>query len=252
VRAISSNWHMFVNWNTMTPMRNEIDSLPSSIPRRRPPEGGYARGEETRLRIIEAAFKVFADEGYLGASTRRIAAEAGVNPPALQYYFDSKDGLHRACGQYIVDLAMTALAPAIDRANAALAGDQREAVVEALVEVVDVIAGLAMTKADGDGWSRFMLRCDADDGGPAVDVVESGLAAPIKSVTTDLVAAALGLHPEDEEVRLRAILILSQLSALSTKRDSTLMVMGWPDFGEGRGQALQAVLADHVRKLVAG
>jgi AcrR family transcriptional regulator len=252
VRDISSNWHMFVNWNTMPQMGNEMDSPQLSIPRRRPPEGGYARGEETRLRIIEAAFKVFADEGYLGASTRRIAAEAGVNPPALQYYFDSKDGLHRACGQYIVDLAMTALAPAIDRAGAALAGDRREAVVEALVDVVDVIAGLAMTRAESDGWSRFMLSCDADDGGPAVDVVESGLAAPIKTVTTDLVARALGLQPPAEEVRLRSILILSQLSALSTKRDSTLMAMGWPDFAEGRGQTLRAILADHVRKLVTG
>jgi AcrR family transcriptional regulator len=228
-----------------------MDSLQSTIPRRRPPAGGYARGEETRDRIIQAAFKVFADEGYLGASTRRIAAEAGVNPPALQYYFDSKEGLHRACGQFIVDLAMTTLSPAIDRASAALAGDRREAVVEALVEVVDVLAGLAMTKAEGDGWSRFMLRCDADDGGPAFNVVESGIATPIKSVTVDLAAAALGLKPEDEEARLRAIMILSQLSALSTKRDSTLMMMDWPDFGEGRGQAFRTVLADHVRKLAA-
>ena len=227
-----------------------MDSLQSTIPRRRPPVGGYARGEETRFRIIQAALTVFADEGYLGASTRRIAAEAGVNPPALQYYFDSKDGLHRACGQFIVDHVMSALAPAIDRANSALAGDQRRAVVEALVEVVDVIAGLAMAKSDSDGWSRFMLRCDADDGGPAFDVVENGIAMPIKSVTTKLVAGALGLSPDDGEVRLRTILMLSQLSALSIKRDSTLMALGWSDFGNGRGQTFRAILADHVRKLV--
>ena len=228
-----------------------MDSLQTTIPRRRPIAGGYARGEETRLRLIQAALTVFADEGYLGASTRRIAAEAGVNPPALQYYFDSKEGLHRACGQFLVDQVMSALAPAIDRAHAALAGDQRKAVVEALVEVVDVIAGLTMAKAENDAWSRFMLRCDADDGGPAFDVVEKGIAVPIKSVATKLVAGALGLSPEDGEVRLRTILMLSQLSALSIKRDSTLMALGWSDFGNGRGQTFRAILADHVRKLVA-
>lgn len=222
---------------------------PTTIPRRRPPVGGYARGQETRDRIIQAAFLIFAEEGYLGASTRRIAAEAGVNPPALQYYFDSKEGLHRACGQYIVDQVMTALSPAIDQASAALAGDDSQAVVDALVEMVDVLACLAMTQDQTDGWSRFMIRCDADDGGPAFDVVESGIAAPIKSVTTDLVARALGLRPADEDARLRAILILSQMSAFSTKRDSTLAMMGWPDFADGRGDAARTMLADHVRKL---
>jgi AcrR family transcriptional regulator len=229
-----------------------MDDLQAPVPRRRPTAGGYARGEETRDRIIQAAFLVFAEEGYVGASTRRIAAEAGVNPPALQYYFDSKEGLHRACGQFIVDLAMTALSPAVDRASAALNGDDRDAVVEALIEVVEVIATLAMSKADGDGWSRFMNRCDADDGGPAFAIVQSGIAEPIKSVTTDLVAGALGLPPEDEEARLRTILILSQLSSLSIKRDSTLDAMGWDDFADGRGERFRALLTDHVRKLVGG
>ncbi len=58
--------------------------------RRRPTNGGYARGEETRARIIAVALRLFGDRGFDGVSTREIAEEAGVNPPALQYYFDSK------------------------------------------------------------------------------------------------------------------------------------------------------------------
>jgi len=37
--------------------------------------------------------RLFGEKGYEGASTRDIAAAAGVNAPALQYYFDNK----RAC-----------------------------------------------------------------------------------------------------------------------------------------------------------
>jgi len=66
--------------------------MEQASPRRRPAEGGYARGEEVRMKIIEAALRVFGENGYERASTRQIAAEAGVNPPALQYYFDGKGG----------------------------------------------------------------------------------------------------------------------------------------------------------------
>ena len=75
--------------------------MEQASPRRRPAAGGYARGDEVRSKIIQAALRVFGENGYERASTRQIATEAGVNPPALQYYFDGKDGLHRACGQYI-------------------------------------------------------------------------------------------------------------------------------------------------------
>ena len=51
------------------------------------PAVGYVKGQETRLRIILAAIDLFGEEGYERASTRKIAIAAGVNLPALQYYF---------------------------------------------------------------------------------------------------------------------------------------------------------------------
>ncbi len=50
------------------------------------------RGEETRARILDAALELFAASGFDGASTRTIAEQAGVNLPAIQYYFGSKEG----------------------------------------------------------------------------------------------------------------------------------------------------------------
>ena len=71
--------------------------------------GGYTRGEETRVRIIAAAMRLFGEKGYEGASTRDIAAAAGVNAPALQYYFDNKEGVLRACIEYIAERAWESL-----------------------------------------------------------------------------------------------------------------------------------------------
>lgn len=52
--------------------------------------------DATRERILAAAIDLFADRSYDGASTRDIAAAAGVSQPSLNYHFQSKDDLWRA------------------------------------------------------------------------------------------------------------------------------------------------------------
>jgi AcrR family transcriptional regulator len=51
---------------------------------------------ENRTRILEAAARVYAEFGYRGATTRRIAHEAGVNEITLFRHFGSKDALIQA------------------------------------------------------------------------------------------------------------------------------------------------------------
>ncbi|MBI5340197.1 MAG: TetR/AcrR family transcriptional regulator [Mycolicibacterium rufum] len=46
-----------------------------------------------RLRLIEATAKVMRDEGYAAATSRRVAAEAGVKQALVYYYFPSMDDL---------------------------------------------------------------------------------------------------------------------------------------------------------------
>jgi len=52
--------------------------------------------EATRQAILQAAERIFADEGLEGARTDAIAASAGVNKALLYYYFRSKEALYRA------------------------------------------------------------------------------------------------------------------------------------------------------------
>ena len=48
---------------------------------------------DVREQLLEAAVKVFANAGFRGATTRRIAQEAGVNEVTLFRQFGSKEGL---------------------------------------------------------------------------------------------------------------------------------------------------------------
>lgn len=49
--------------------------------------------EETRKRIVEAAARVLARDGYAATSVKDIAAEAGVAPGLVHYYFRTKEEL---------------------------------------------------------------------------------------------------------------------------------------------------------------
>jgi AcrR family transcriptional regulator len=51
------------------------------------------RGAETRDRLVEAALRLFREDGYQATTMRRIAIAAGVSLGNAYYYFGSKDDL---------------------------------------------------------------------------------------------------------------------------------------------------------------
>lgn len=53
-----------------------------------------AVSEHKRALILDAARKVFEQEGLDGASLRAIATEAGYTPAALYFHFDSKEAIY--------------------------------------------------------------------------------------------------------------------------------------------------------------
>ncbi|MGW4101199.1 MULTISPECIES: TetR/AcrR family transcriptional regulator [unclassified Mycobacterium] len=67
----------------------------------------------TRKRLIEATAQVIRDEGYAAATTRRIAAVAGVRSALVYYYFDTLDDLYIAVLRSGADAALARLREAI-------------------------------------------------------------------------------------------------------------------------------------------
>ena len=53
-------------------------------------------GAQARARLLHAALRLFAENGFAKASIRDIAQAAGVNPASISYYFGDKNGLYRA------------------------------------------------------------------------------------------------------------------------------------------------------------
>ena len=60
---------------------------------RRGPRGPYAKSEKTRMVILDAALKVFAESGYRSGSLRNVAERVGMSEAGLLHHFPSKSAL---------------------------------------------------------------------------------------------------------------------------------------------------------------
>ncbi|OQP83703.1 TetR family transcriptional regulator [Rhizobium rhizosphaerae] len=59
--------------------------------------------EEKEERILEAALEVFATNGFRGSTIDQIADVAGMSKPNLLYYFRTKEAMHRALIERVLD-----------------------------------------------------------------------------------------------------------------------------------------------------
>jgi AcrR family transcriptional regulator len=64
----------------------------------------------TRERIVAAALDAFAADGYDGATTRGIAAAAGVNQGLIAYHFEGKEDLWKAAVDHVFEQLRQAFA----------------------------------------------------------------------------------------------------------------------------------------------
>ncbi len=77
----------------------------SILTMRSTPSGNLLRADEdltTSARIRDAAIVMIGRTGFTAATVRAIATEVGVSPGLLLHHFGSKDGLRRACDEYVL------------------------------------------------------------------------------------------------------------------------------------------------------
>jgi len=127
--------------------------------------GAQSRGEDTRRRILETALQVFAIDGYDGASTRQLAERAGVNLPAIQYYFGSKEGLFRAVIDSIIERTEQHMEPLAGEVRAALAraDTPRDVLLELLCRMLEAFVSLVTGGPHVEAKRLLFARSEVED-----------------------------------------------------------------------------------------
>jgi AcrR family transcriptional regulator len=219
---------------------------------RRSSAGGYARGDETRLRIIEAAIELFGEYGFEGASTRDIAARAGVNAPALQYYFENKEGVYRACAEYIADDAWVNFEPVVTHAAEVLRQQADTPVlIDAFIRIQEAIADRMFVKACVPNQRMFFAREQAGhEPSIASEVLTRRLRQPLNDVGSQLISRITGLAADDPVTLIRMISLHGQLLLFHVAPRSTLTLLGWSEIDAEKGELLKATVREQTRVLL--
>jgi AcrR family transcriptional regulator len=210
--------------------------------------GGYPRGEETRARIVGAALKLFAERGFEGASTRDIAATAGVNAPALQYYFDNKEGVYFACVEHIAARVWEHMSGVIDSAERAVADDADDAtLISAFCAIHEQIAEFLLTSQDTNDWRLFMARQQAGMGPTAgFHLIYQRFSKRVFAVTGAIVGRLLGRPADDDETLIRATALLGQMMVFQVSRRTALTVLDWDTIDVQRLALLKRIIREHT------
>jgi AcrR family transcriptional regulator len=225
---------------------------PPRPPRHRA-DGGYARGEETRRRIIEVALRLFGERGYEGASTREIAAAAGVNAPALQYYFDNKEGVYRACAQYIADASEAHFAPVVERIQRTAddPGAKPAQLFEAFGQLLDAVADHHLLPDDAMHKRLFMAHEQVGEGPSLLfDILDKGLRPRMADVGMRLVGRYCGIPPDDPGLRMRVMMVFGQIMVFTTGQRSLVSKLGWDRIGPAQLALVKQAVREHARAMM--
>jgi TetR/AcrR family transcriptional regulator, regulator of cefoperazone and chloramphenicol sensitivity len=213
---------------------------------------GYARGEETRARIVTAAMKMFGERGFEAASTRDIATSAGVNAPALQYYFDNKEGVYLACVEHIVERVWKYLSDAIAAAERAIAENKSDAeLIDAYCNFQEAQAHFMFTSEEAVDWRLFMARLQTGEGPAAgIQCLNQQVSIRITKVLSTIVGRMLGRSPDDEETLVRTMMLSGQMHVFHFARKSVLHKLNWDTIDANRLALLKRVIRDHAGALL--
>ena len=169
------------------------------------PDGARASGRardatDTRRRLLEAARRRFARDGYTGTTVRDIAADAGVNVALINRYFTSKEGLFETCLRKAVE--------DLDRPGSE-EGSVEQAVERIVHQLVDLPAG------DGSLQLLLLLRSSGDERADQIrrSTLVTFAAGLAESIGTDPGA-------DGTQVLLRAQVALSTVLGIALLRSS--------------------------------
>jgi TetR/AcrR family transcriptional regulator len=158
---------------------------------------GRPSAQVTRDRIVAAAVDLFSERSFDGASTREIAAKAGVTQPLLNYHFRSKEELWQAA----VDSLFEMLNQTLDQRTAGLRG------VDEITSAKLLVREFVTFSARHPQLHRIIMQESKADG-PRMDYLVDRHVRPIYEQTTALfeVLALKGAVPPIPAAHLYYIL----------------------------------------------
>jgi AcrR family transcriptional regulator len=197
------------------------------------------KDRETRVRLLTAAARLFAANGFKKVTVREICRAANANVAAVNYHFGDKLGLYRE----VLGKAIETMHGTTEAARQAGEGGTGEQKLRAYVRVF-----LQRVVGQGhDTWIHQLMAHEIADPTPALDLVIDQVIRPRIAYLSEFVAEILQLPADDEHVLRCVMSVQSQCHAVLTNAVSRRFM---PDFKND--PAAVDLFAKHIAEFSLG
>lgn len=214
------------------------------------PEGLAAQSEKTRAGLVETALELFGSHGFDATSTREIASSAKANIASIGYHFGGKEGLRRACAEYVVKFISSVAASGF--AVSGLKDISSLTPEEARTKLKDFIRQAVyemLTRPSAERIVRFVVR-EVTNPSTAISIIYAGVIEPTHRRLCRLWARATGEEAESEAVRLAVFAIMGQAIYFRLGQEIVNRRMGWEHYGDEEAhQILDEITANLMSAL---
>ena len=194
---------------------------------------------DTRLRILDAAERLFTDYGFDATTLRQITGAAEVNLAAVNYHFGSKEELIREVFRRRLTWLNQQRLQELDRLEAEAAGKPLKP-----SQILEVFFGVALKMAaDAEGGGRSFMRLLGRTYAKPSDFVRGFLAEEYAAVITRFKTALIRALPgvPGEEILWRFHFMLGAMSYAISGTDA-LHIVAEDALDDSDAQALYARL----------
>jgi AcrR family transcriptional regulator len=210
------------------------------------------RGEIARKKLIEAGLKIYSAVGYEKASTRLLAAEAGVNIAAIPYYFGSKEGLYLAVIDSIIDYYRAGLGDSLTLIQTALSNtNTTDEEYRTLLDhyMRQMIHFILKGSPEREQISRIYTREQLDPTS-AFDRLYTGFVKELHETIAALIARILQNKVSSSAAKIVAQTLLGQVTVFKSSRRAVLRNMDWEDYQEQGIAEIESILMFQVNAMM--
>ncbi|MFH8450480.1 TetR family transcriptional regulator [Streptomyces fungicidicus] len=174
---------------------------------------------DTRTKVLDAAERLFAENGYRGTSVRAITSLAGANLAAVAYHFGSKAELMTAVARRVIEPITTAQHARLDEVLARTPDPGVADLVEAFVG--PLFDQMPADDAGGARTSRLIVTILSDPAEEARSWTGPDEAATRERYLAAFARALPGLAPQELWFRMRGILAVTAVDRVEVHNRPT-------------------------------
>ena len=202
----------------------------------------------TRENLLLAAFKLFAENGYNGTSTRSLCKMANANISAIPYYFNSKKGLYKELITEISYAIRSQIDIYIETVNNEQELEKDKAIIF-LELFIDMFLDMLLNKEMPNNFGLIISREHLNPT-EAYDILYENLFKDVFSVLCKIISTLINKNREDPLVIICVTTILGQIFSFKLFKNTLIRYLNINSLDKSTLELIKTTIKEQSKAII--